>query len=91
MKNISSGIDITAIRELKCLRELKSPNIISLVDVYSADGLLHMVLELCEATLDDIIREKKIFLTSGYIKSYMHMALSGVAHMHSSFVLHRGE
>jgi hypothetical protein len=50
----AEGVDVTAIRELKCLRELKCPNIISLVDVYSADGLLHMVLELCEATLDDV-------------------------------------
>ena len=36
----SQGIEIPTLRELKFLRELNHPNIISLIDVYSADGYI---------------------------------------------------
>lgn len=83
------GINISALRELKCLREIQHANVIALVDAYAADGALHMVLELCIGDLNDIIRDKKILLSPSDVKRYVKMTLQGVEHMHSHFILHR--
>ena len=86
-----TGVNISAIREIKALRELKHQNIIKLHDVFSVDGILHLVLELCQFDLESIIKEKKnIVLSPSDVKSYMHMILQGIEHCHKNYVLHRG-
>ena len=53
-KTKKDGVSFSAIRELKCLRELRHKNVIGLMDAYAADGALHMVLELCVGDLGDV-------------------------------------
>ena len=83
------GINFSALRELKCLREIQHANVIGLVDSYAVDGALHMVLELCIGDLNDIIKDGKILLSPSDIKTYVLMTLQGVEHMHAHFILHR--
>ena len=64
-------------------------NVIGLIDAYAADAVLHLVLDLCIGDLKDIIKDRTILLSPSDIKSYIHMTLQGVEHMHSHFILHR--
>lgn len=43
------GIDLSALREIKCLQELRHPNIIELIDVFSMKKNINLVLEFLYA------------------------------------------
>lgn len=96
-------MDLSAIREIKVLQELRHPNVIELVDVYYNYGHsianLHLVLEFLDADLEMLIKNTnvcifscllfQVTLESAHIKSWMLMLLRGVHHLHRNFYLHR--
>eukprot|EP00245_Coleochaete_scutata_P005459 TRINITY_DN19028_c0_g1_i1.p1 TRINITY_DN19028_c0_g1~~TRINITY_DN19028_c0_g1_i1.p1 ORF type:complete len:474 (-),score=73.72 TRINITY_DN19028_c0_g1_i1:725-2107(-) len=83
------GVNITALREIKLLKELHYPNIIELIDVYPHKRNLHLVFEFMESDLEAVIKDRNIVLSPGDIKSYMQMTLQGLAYCHKKWVLHR--
>lgn len=83
------GVNVTALREIKLLKELHDPNIIELVDVYPHKRNLHLVFEFMESDLEAVIRDRNIFLSPADCKSYMQMALNGLAVCHKKWILHR--
>eukprot|EP00249_Psilotum_nudum_P024623 c29240_g1_i1 orf=128-1369(+) len=83
------GVHVTALREIKILKELRDPNIIELIDVYPHKRNLHLVFEFMESDLEAVIRDRNIVLSAADIKSYMQMTLRGLAHCHKKWVLHR--
>lgn len=83
------GVNFTALREIKLLKELKSPHIIELIDAFPHKGNLHLVFEFMETDLETVIRNTNIFLSPADIKSYMQMTLKGLAFCHKKWVLHR--
>ncbi|TXG51389.1 hypothetical protein EZV62_023913 [Acer yangbiense] len=83
------GVNFTALREIKLLKELKDPNIIELIDAFPHKGNLHLVFEFMETDLETVIRNTNIFLSPADIKSYMQMTLKGLAFCHKKWVLHR--
>ncbi|KAF7834594.1 cyclin-dependent kinase D-3-like [Senna tora] len=83
------GINFTALREIKILKELKDPNIIELIDAFPHKGNLHLVFEFMETDLEAVIRDRNIFLSPADIKSYLQMTLKGLAYCHKKWVLHR--
>ncbi|KAI8916514.1 kinase-like domain-containing protein [Powellomyces hirtus] len=83
------GMDMSAIREVKFLQELKHPNIIELIDVYSHKTNLNLVLEFLDADLEMIIKNKNVAFSAADVKSWMMMTLRGVRHCHTNFILHR--
>lgn len=83
------GLDMSAIREVKFLQELRHVNIIELIDVFMANDNLNLVLEYLPADLEIIIRDSSIMFTQADIKSWMLMTLRGVHHCHRNFILHR--
>ncbi|KAJ4961770.1 hypothetical protein NE237_021680 [Protea cynaroides] len=83
------GVNFTALREIKLLKELKDPNIIELIDAFPHKGNLHLVFEFMESDLEAVIRDRNIVLSPADIKSYMQMTLKGLAHCHKKWVLHR--
>lgn len=83
------GINFTALREIKLLKELKDPNIIELIDAFPHKGNLHLVFEFMETDLEAVIRDRNIFLSPADIKSYLQMTLKGLAYCHKKWVLHR--
>ncbi|KAI8802397.1 kinase-like domain-containing protein [Cladochytrium replicatum] len=83
------GLDLSAIREVKALQELRHPNVVELIDVYSHKQNLNLVLEFLETDLEMIIKTKSIAFSAGDVKSWMKMTLQGVAFCHRNFILHR--
>ncbi|KAK8525927.1 hypothetical protein V6N13_017007 [Hibiscus sabdariffa] len=83
------GVNFTALREIKLLKELKDPNIIELTDAFPLKGNLHLVFEFMETDLEAVIRDRNIFLSPADIKSYIQMTLKGLAFCHRKWVLHR--
>ncbi|XVE56899.1 hypothetical protein DITRI_Ditri04bG0047600 [Diplodiscus trichospermus] len=83
------GMNFTALREIKLLKELKDPNIIELIDAFPHKGNLHLVLEFMETDLEAVIQDQNIFLSPADIKSYIQMTLKGLAFCHKKWVLHR--
>ncbi|KAE9586070.1 hypothetical protein Lal_00009779 [Lupinus albus] len=83
------GVNFTALREIKLLKELKYPYIIELIDAFPHKGNLHLVFEFMETDLEAVIRDRNIFLSPGDIKSFLQMTLKGLAFCHKKWVLHR--
>lgn len=84
------GLDMSAIREVKYLQELKHQNVIELIDVFSAtDNNLNLVLEFLPFDLEVLIKDKDIVFKSADIKSWMLMTLRGIHHCHRNHILHR--
>ncbi|XP_051119238.1 cyclin-dependent kinase D-3-like isoform X1 [Andrographis paniculata] len=83
------GVNFTALREIKLLKELKDPNIIELIDAFPHKGNLHLVFEFMETDLEAVIRDRNIVLSPADIKSYIQMTLKGLAFCHRKWVLHR--
>ncbi|CAO3592322.1 unnamed protein product [Absidia cylindrospora] len=89
MGQFKDGLDLTAIREVKYLQELRHPNIIELIDVFSHRTNLNLVLEYLNSDMEQVIKNKGILFMPADIKSWMMMMLRGLDHCHRSFVLHR--
>ncbi|KAJ3050491.1 TFIIH complex serine/threonine-protein kinase subunit kin28 [Rhizophlyctis rosea] len=83
------GMDLASIREVKFLRELKHPNIIELIDVFSHKTNLNLVLEFLDADLEMLIKNKPLKFSAADIKSWMLMLCRGIYHCHRHFILHR--
>ncbi|CAL1408997.1 unnamed protein product [Linum trigynum] len=83
------GVNFTALREIKLLKELKDPSIIELIDAFPHKGNLNLVFEFMETDLEAVIRDRNIFLSPADIKSYFQMTLKGLAFCHKKWVLHR--
>ncbi|CAN8238485.1 unnamed protein product [Cochlearia groenlandica] len=87
--NQKEGVNFTALREIKLLKELNHPHIVELIDAFPHDGSLHLVFEYMQTDLEAVIRDRNIFLSPGDIKSYMFMTFKGLAYCHKKWVLHR--
>lgn len=83
------GLDMSAIREVKYLQELKHDNVIELIDVFSATNNLNLVLEFLPCDLEVLIKNTSVIFKSSDIKSWMLMTLRGIHHCHRNFILHR--
>lgn len=86
------GLDMSAIREIKFLNELRHENVIELIDVFVSSGTsrsLNLVLEYLSADLEMIIKDRSVMFTAADIKSWMYMTLAGLYHCHRHSVLHR--
>ncbi|KAI9105771.1 kinase-like domain-containing protein [Phlyctochytrium arcticum] len=87
--HFKDGMDMSAIREIQFLQELRHPNVIELVDVFSHKTNLNLVLEYLDADLEMIIKNKSVVFSTADVKSWMLMTLRGVHHCHRNSILHR--
>ena len=83
------GMDLSAIREIKTLKETCHQNVVKLYQVFAKKFNLNLVLEFLESDLETIIKQKTVSFGSADIKSWMLMAMKGLYHVHSLFILHR--
>lgn len=83
------GLDMSALREVKYLQEMKHENVIELIDVFLASNSLNLVLEYLPCDLEMLIKEQSIIFKPSDIKSWILMTLRGVHHCHRNFILHR--
>lgn len=89
LKNIKDGVDIGALREIKYLQELKHPNIINLITVFSEKHHLNLILEHLDADLEMVIKNKQVVFGACDIKSWTLMLMRGLYHCHRNFIIHR--
>ena len=81
---------MTALREIKILKELHSPHVVELVEVFiSKERNLALVLEYMESDLEAVIKDTSLVLSPADVKAYMQMALQGLAACHAHNVMHR--
>ena len=84
------GVNFTAIREIKLLREFKHPNIIELVDVFSTpDMAICLVYEIAETDLEKILNNKQISISLADIKQHLFSLLNAISACHDRWILHR--
>ncbi|EJD47894.1 Pkinase-domain-containing protein [Auricularia subglabra TFB-10046 SS5] len=85
------GLDLSAIREVKCLRELHHPNVIELLDVYTTlKQNLNIVLEYLDGgDLELVIKDRSLVFLPADIKSWMAMTCRGLEFCHRNSILHR--
>ncbi|TFY74302.1 hypothetical protein EWM64_g9710 [Hericium alpestre] len=74
------GLDMSAIREVKYLRELHHQNVIE---------NLNLVLEFLDTDLEMIIKDRTLVFLPADIKAWIAMTFRGLEFCHRNFILHR--
>ena len=85
------GINFTAVREIKLLRELKHENVIELVDVFVTfnDGAVNLVYECAHTDLSKILNNRSIALSLADTKRHLLSLLRAISVCHAEWILHR--
>ena len=84
------GVNFTAVREIKLLREFKHPNIIELVDCFTTpDQAVCLVYECAFTDLEKILKNKSIPISLADTKQHLFSLLSAVSACHDRWILHR--
>lgn len=89
------GFPITALREIKLLKNLHHSNIVDLIDmVYERDNDGQMVSVFMEFgymdhDLTGLLERKDVFFSLPQIKCYLQQLLHGLKYLHERTILHR--
>lgn len=84
------GINFTAIREIKLLREFKHENVIELVDVFTTlDMAVILAYEVADTDLEKILKNRAISISLADTKQHLLTILRAIAACHSRWILHR--
>lgn len=83
------GVHVTALREVKYLKELHHPNIVNLIDVIPLKRGIALVFEYMQTDLENIIKDRTLVLSAADVKAYMQFMLRAVEHCHKCWVVHR--
>lgn len=87
----NDGIDLSAIREIKILREIVHPNIIKVHRAFIEKGKrMCLVMDYCPFDLSILIREKKtFFFHESEAAEIMLQMLEAVHFLHTKAIIHR--
>ncbi|PAA62419.1 hypothetical protein BOX15_Mlig033434g1, partial [Macrostomum lignano] len=88
-EDIADGVNRTALREIKLLRELLHDNVIRLLDAFGDDGNVNLVFEIMHTDLEKLVHDQSVVLSPSHIKNIVLQCLRGLDYMHANFVLHR--
>mmetsp|Transcript_31846 Transcript_31846/g.51412 ORF Transcript_31846/g.51412 Transcript_31846/m.51412 type:complete len:476 (+) Transcript_31846:205-1632(+) len=98
MDNEKEGFPITAIREIKILRQLDNSNVVKLKEIVTSSpatdynkskGSIYMVFEYMDHDLTGLMDTPGMKFTPSQIKCYMMQLLTGLHYCHTNGVLHR--
>ncbi|KAG0743273.1 hypothetical protein G6F57_001291 [Rhizopus arrhizus] len=97
MHNEKEGIPITAMREIKILKQLRNKNIVPLVDIAvdrgnpakKEKGSIYMVFPYMDHDLAGLLDNPSVRLSQPQIKAYLKQLLEGTAYLHHNKILHR--
>ncbi|KAK3700498.1 hypothetical protein QZH41_015721 [Actinostola sp. cb2023] len=97
--NEKEGFPITAVREIKILRQLNHPNIINLkeivtdkpnaMDFRKDKGAFYLVFEYMDHDLMGLLESGLVHLTEDHIRSFIRQLLDGLNYCHKKNFLHR--
>ena len=89
-ENPNEGVNFTAVREIKLLREFKHENIIELVDVFTTpDHAVCLVYECASTDLEKILKDRSIPIVLADVKKHLLSLLEAVCACHERWILHR--
>ncbi|CAB0038924.1 unnamed protein product [Trichogramma brassicae] len=91
LESEDEGVPSTAIREISLLKELKHPNIVSLMDVLMEESKLYLIFEYLTMDLKkymDQLGNGKLMEPS-LVKSYLYQITRAILFCHQRRVLHR--
>lgn len=85
------GIEISGLREISILKELKHPNIEQLYDTFYDINHVYLALEYVDCGLKDLMGKngQKGLLNESELKNLMLQILTGIAEIHRNGILHR--
>jgi cyclin-dependent kinase 7 len=84
------GVNFTAVREIKLLRELKHEHIIELVDCFTTPDLAVCLVYECAITdLEKILANKAIPISLADTKRHLLSLLKAISVCHDRWILHR--
>eukprot|EP01090_Pellita_catalonica_P019383 TRINITY_DN6577_c0_g1_i2.p1 TRINITY_DN6577_c0_g1~~TRINITY_DN6577_c0_g1_i2.p1 ORF type:complete len:541 (-),score=52.84 TRINITY_DN6577_c0_g1_i2:212-1834(-) len=97
MADAREGVPITAIREIKILKNIQHQNVIKLKEIVTSKatkknkrGSIYMVFEYMEHDLTGLMESARVdWFSEGQIKCYLKQLLKGLAFCHKKNVLHR--
>ena len=78
-----------ALREIRMLKNLKHPNLVSLLEVFRRKRRLHLVFEFCEHTVLHELERHPQGCPENLAKQITYQTLQGVAYCHRQGILHR--
>ncbi|XP_044315833.1 cyclin-dependent kinase-like 1 isoform X3 [Drosophila rhopaloa] len=78
-----------ALREIRLLKNLKHPNLVSLLEVFRRKRRLHLVFEFCELTVLHELERHSQGCPEHLTKQICYQTLLGVAYCHKQGCLHR--
>ena len=83
------GFPITSIREIKLLREINSPNVVNVLDIYTSSDTenVFVLFEYMEHDLDGLMHSTQLPLH--HVKCYIKQMLEGLQCLHSKRMMHR--
>lgn len=87
--NIFLGFPITAVREIKILRQLIHMNVVSLREVISDQKDIYLVFEYMNHDLMGLLQNKFVCFNESSIFSIIKQILEGLEYCHSKNFLHR--
>ncbi|CAI2315468.1 unnamed protein product [Caenorhabditis sp. 36 PRJEB53466] len=83
------GINRTAIREIKLLKEIHHDNIITLRDVIGHRTSIQLVFDFMDTDLEHVVKDQSIILMPAHIKNITMQMLLGLEFLHVHWILHR--
>ncbi|XP_075149577.1 cyclin-dependent kinase-like 1 isoform X2 [Haematobia irritans] len=78
-----------ALREIRLLKNLKHPNLVSLLEVFRRKRRLHLVFEFCELTVLHELERHPQGCPEHLTKQIVYQTMQGVAYCHKQGCLHR--
>mmetsp|Transcript_30466 Transcript_30466/g.98199 ORF Transcript_30466/g.98199 Transcript_30466/m.98199 type:complete len:308 (+) Transcript_30466:55-978(+) len=81
------GINYQVVREIKMLRDVHHPNVMTALDIVISDAVVSIVFDLMKTDLEKVIYSRPMEL--GEAKGYGAMLLEGLSFLHSHFIFHR--
>ncbi|RKP02917.1 hypothetical protein CXG81DRAFT_10171, partial [Caulochytrium protostelioides] len=89
VKRSANGIQ-GVIQEIKLLKRLKHPNVITLIDVFCKVQAWYLVFEYCPCSLQTLIdQSSENLLATGQGQRFFQQLMQGVDYLHSQNIVHR--
>lgn len=82
-------VPLAVFREIESLRQLRSPNIIKLLDVFPFETNIILVFEFFPSNMAELIENAKSYFSNHTIKYCAFSVLRGLHHIHENNLIHR--
>lgn len=83
------GLSVSSIREVALLKEIRHPNVVRLLDLFTEENRLCIVFERMEKDLRTVLSNRQTPVLGRKLKDMMYQLLSALHACHSRRIVHR--